>query len=151
MNKEQYKFMFRTTWVRLNDDRIWSSFNLCQWHLTPSLLGKPYLTFFLWEVHQVQLSWNAKLSKCCFRRSFQHSNSTPQFSPWLCVVEYWKLLLPQSVFFKFVFCFSGWAQVHRTDLSLSPSSSLYASHFHTQHRLDIKTTNLHMKLGGKQN
>lgn len=43
-------------------------------------------------------------------------HNSPLGFVWLSIEN---LPLPQSVFFKSVFCSSGWAQVHRTDLSHS--------------------------------
>lgn len=70
-------------------------------------------------------------SVCCFRRSFQHSNSTPQFSPWLCVVEYWKIAVAAVSFLQVCLLFqwlSSGAQNRPLSLPLFISLCFSFSH-----------------------
>lgn len=57
----------------------------------------------------------------CFRRSFQHSNSTPQFSPRLCAVEYWKFAIAAVSFLQVCLLFQWLSSgAQNRPLSLSP-------------------------------
>lgn len=101
---------------------LWSVFNLCLWHLTTSLLGESYLFLSLRGASGIaKLEWKAEQVLVVSGEAFSIQtvlHNSPLGFVWLSIEN---VQLPQSVFFKSVFCFSGWAQVHRTDLSHSLS------------------------------
>lgn len=113
-----------------------------------------YFSFSLWEVHQVELSQNANLSRSrLFQKKLsafkQHSTILPSaLCGWVLKICCCRSQFSSSLSFVPV---AELRCTEQTSLTLSPSSSLYASHFPAQHWLDIKPANLHMKLGGKQN